>query len=134
MYSIDKKEIEWTRSQAKNYNGVDIAKNRKTGRVTNFAKQKSEKSLSNYLVKYVTKNDGLFDRLAWHSSRGYSNLIIAVRLTRSELILTKFHLLLDKEKPLKGEYYIHYCWKSGPPGKLMHYLSNINQIIQKLLS
>jgi hypothetical protein len=134
MYSIDKKEIEWTREQAKNYNGVDIAKNRKTGRVTNFAKQKNEKSLSNYLTKYVTKNSGIFQRLAWHSSRGYSNLIIAVRLSRSELILTKFSSYLDKEKPLEGEYYLHYCWKNGPPGKLLHYLRNINQIIQNLLS
>jgi hypothetical protein len=134
MYSIDKKEIEWTRTQAKNYNGVDIAKNRKTGRVTNFAKQKNEKSLSNYLTKYVTKNSGIFQRLAWHSSRGYSNLIIAVRLSKSELILSKFTSLLNTEKPLEGAYYLHYCWKLGPPGKLMHYLRHINQIIQKLLS
>ena len=49
MTSIDKKEIEWTRNQAANYNGVDIAKDRKTRRVTNFAKQNKEKALSNNL-------------------------------------------------------------------------------------
>ena len=40
-----------------NYNGIDIAKNRKTGAVINFAKGENKKVVSQYITKYVTKND-----------------------------------------------------------------------------
>jgi hypothetical protein len=66
MHCINSSEINWSRESAIKYNGVDIAKNRKTRRVINFAKEKSQKSLSNYLTKYITKNDTEFTRLAWH--------------------------------------------------------------------
>ena len=61
MHRINKGEIIYDRIAAMRYNGVDIAKDRKTKRVTNFAKQNKEKSLSNYLTKYVTKNNRTFN-------------------------------------------------------------------------
>jgi hypothetical protein len=133
MYSIDKHEINYTREQAKNYNGVDICKDRKTRRVTNFAKQNRQKSLSNYLTKYITKNDSTFTHLAWHSSRGYSNLIIAVRFTESEYVKSNTHNLLNTESPLQTEYYIHYRWKALPPTDLLTYLKLINQHVQEII-
>jgi len=133
MYSIDKSEIDWTREQAKNYNGVDICKDRKTKRVTNFAKQNKEKSLSNYITKYITKNEGTFEHLAWHSSRGYSNLITSVRLTAIEFHGTNIKYLISNEDPLICEYFTHYKWKGSPPKDLLKYFSDINQQIQKLL-
>lgn len=134
MYSIDKKEIPWSRDKAKNYNGVDIAKDRKTRRVINFAKEHKQKALSNYLTKYITKNDEKFDHLAWHSSRGYSNLVIAVRFTNKEVMHSKLRYLIQKEEPLETEYYIHYRWKGSPPKDLLLYLSNINQAIQQIIT
>lgn len=133
MYSIDKGEIKWTRDQAKNYNGVDICKDRKTRRVTNFAKQNKQKALANYLTKYCTKNDSTFSHLAWHSSRGYSNLVIAVRFTESEFQRSNTINLLNTENPLQTEYYLHYRWKGLPPKDLMVYLQLINQHIQETL-
>jgi len=133
MWSINKGEVNWTRNQAANYNGVDICKDRKTRRVTNFAKQNKQKSLSNYLTKYITKNDSTFSHLAWHSSRGYSNLIIAVRFTESEYQVSNTKNLLNYESPLETEYYIHYRWKGLPPKDLLTYLQLINQHVQAII-
>lgn len=60
------------------YNGVDLAKNRKTRRITNFANGGKSKSLSKYITKYITKNDTVFDRLIWHNSRDISKLFTMV--------------------------------------------------------
>ena len=134
MYSINNKQVNWTRDAAKNYNGVDIAKNRKTRRVTNFALKKNERNLTSYLTKYISKNDEKFKHLAWHSSREYSNLIISLRLTASEFIVSSLTQYINTEKPLEGEYFTFYRWKAEPPDKVTQYFSNINSHIQTLLS
>lgn len=131
MHSINDGEINWSREKAKNYNGVDIAKDRKTKRVINFAKQNKQKSLSSYLTKYVTKNNEAFQHLAWHSSRGYSNLITSVRVTELEYHSSNTKNLLDTEKPIETDWFIHYRWKGSPPGDLLNYLANINRHIQE---
>jgi len=130
MHCINKGEINYSRDQAMKYNGVDIAKDRKTRRVTNFAKQKSQKALTNYLTKYVTKNNSKFIHLAWHSSRGYSNLITAVRFTMSEYQKGKCELLLDQDKVLISEWFQFKRWKGSPPKDLINYLANLNHSIQ----
>lgn len=134
MYSINENEIDWSREKAKNYNGVDIAKDRKTRRVINFAKKKKERALTNYLTKYITKNDSTFSHLAWHSSRGYSNLIISFRLTYQEL--QQFGLMekVKTDKPLEDQYFTFYKWKGAPPDSILRYFSEVNQHIQSLLN
>jgi len=134
MHCINKGEIEYSRQNAMRYNGVDIAKDRKTRKVINFAKQKKEKSLSNYLTKYVTKNDGSFQHLAWHSSRGYSNLITAVRFTWKEFSNSNTVNLLDQENVLTSEYYTFRRWKGSPPKDLLTYLGLLNNDIQEQFS
>lgn len=134
MHSINKGEITYSRVAAMRYNGVDIAKDRKTKRVTNFAKQNKQKSLSNYLTKYVTKNDSIFTHLAWHSSREYSNLITAVRFTWSEYNQGNCEAILDNEKVITSEYYTFRRWKGSPPKDLLTYLGLINNHIQTSLS
>lgn len=129
MHSINKGEVQVTREQAKNYNGVDIAKDRKTKRIINFAKGKRANSLTNYLTKYITKNDGTFTHLAWHSSRDFSNLVISVRFTTREMDASNVMLFVDLEKILEGEYYTFYRWKKEPPRELMKYLSELNNMI-----
>jgi hypothetical protein len=134
MHCINKDEIKWTREAAVKYNGVDIAKDRKTKRVTNFAKGNKQKSLSNYLTKYITKNDSTFTHLAWHSSRGYSNLITAVRITEKEFQSSNLPKLISTESPLIAEYFIHHRWQALPPKDLLMYLALINQDIQRQLT
>lgn len=130
MHSINKNEVTYSRQQAIKYNGVDISKDRKTKRVTNFAKQNKQKSLSNYLTKYVTKNDSSFTHLAWHSSRGYSNLITSVRFTYQEYKNSNTVNLLDQERTISTEYYTFRRWKGSPPKDLLMYLGLLNQHIQ----
>lgn len=132
MHSINKGEVQWSREAAMKYNGIDISKDRKTRRVTNFAKSKKQKSLTNYLTKYVTKNDGTFTHLAWHSSRGYSNIITAVRFTWSEYLKGNCEKLLDNENAITAEYYTFRRWKGRPPNDLLTYLAATNQYIQSL--
>lgn len=134
MHSINKGEVQYDRLAATRYNGVDIAKDRKTRRVINFAKQNKQKSLSNYLTKYVTKNDGSFEHLAWHSSRGYSNLITAVRFTWSEYNKGNTEQLLDNDNQIISEYYTFRRWKGSPPKDLLTYLGLLNNDIQELIS
>jgi hypothetical protein len=134
LHSINKGEIQYSRIDAIRYNGVDICKDRKSRRVTNFAKKKREKSLSNYLTKYVTKNDGRFLHLAWHSSRGYSNLITAVRFTWEEYSKGNTENLLDNSKEIVHEFYTFRRWKTSPPKDLLMYLGLLNASIQKKFS
>lgn len=121
--------------QCKRYNGVDIAKNRNTKRVTNFANKKGAKSLTVYLTKYITKNDGKFSRLAWHNSRGYSSIFTGVTFTVPEFINFGFHLQIDRRKRLDSEYFSFIPWTdAGPPRLLMDHLYKVNSYIQSVLN
>lgn len=84
----------------KEYNGIDLAKNRKTGRVANFATNKSKKSLSLYITKYITKNDTVFHRLTWHCSRSISVLFCYVNGSVSDNLL--LNLMHDKKTLVKS--------------------------------
>lgn len=134
MWSIKSGEINWTSEAAAKYNGIDIGKDRDTKRVVNYAKKNKAKALANYLVKYITKNNGEFTHLAWHSSRGYSNIVTQVRLTYKEFIQSKFEQLTDTSKPIISQYFTFTRWKGSPPKSLLQYLSFINQTIQSLLN
>jgi hypothetical protein len=134
MHSMNKGEITWSREAAKNYNGVDISKNRKTKRVTNFAEKKNQRSLINYITKYVSKNNEAFSHLAWHSSRDYSNLIIAVRLTDTEYQQVHFKSGIADKITCESEWFIFYKWKVEPPDTLVKYLSHANQTALALMN
>jgi hypothetical protein len=116
----------------KKYNGVDIQKHKTTRRVTNFAKKKAAKSLSNYLAKYVSKNDTTFPRLAWHNSRSYTNVITHVHLTMKQFSQTDLQDRLQTEKPLEGEWFTFYRWKGPPPDTVANYLAFVTNHINNL--
>jgi hypothetical protein len=121
-------QINFHPKQCKRYNGVDIAKNRKTGRVVNFAIKKGAKALSNYLTKYVTKNDQKFSHLAWHNSRGYSSLFTGVAITEKEL-KQYFLPLVFFDKTLEGDFYKWHPWKGSPPATFVRHLAELNEIL-----
>jgi hypothetical protein len=129
---IDNKEINWTREQAKNYNGVDLAKHRNTRRIINFALGKRSKSLANYLTKYVTKNDQSYNQLAWHNSRDFSNLIIRVNITEKEFARSSLRKFISAENPLVTEHFTFYRWKGSPPVELMMHFSFVQSLIKKI--
>lgn len=132
MHSINDGSIEYDRKAAMIYNGVDIAKDRKTKRVINFAKQSKQKSLARYLTKYVTKNEHTYKNLAWHCSREYSNLVLSVRISNREW--ADFSMIdLIAEKPVyESEWFSFHPYKTGPPPTYVAYLAQLNRgIIEK---
>ena len=132
MTCINQKLIAWTREAAKNYNGVDLAKDRKTRRVINFAVKKRERSLTNYITKYVTKNTQPYNQLAWHNSRDFSNLIIRVNLTYDEFLKSRFPSLIVNDNPLTTENFIFYRWKGNPPDELLKHINQIQSLINSI--
>lgn len=127
MHCINSSEIDYDRVKAMRYNGVDIAKDRKTKRVVNFAKQKRQKALSNYLSKYVTKNDTWFTRLAWHCSRHYSILVTQIRLTEREFERLPIMQFCKDEPLFESEWCIFYTWKDKPPESFESHLAQVNR-------
>ena len=133
MHSINKGLINWSRDAAKKYNGVDIAKNKKTKRTTNFAKQKNQKNLTSYITKYVTKNKETFKHLAWHCSREYSALITSCRFTIEELRNSNTKLFLTRKKLFKNEWFDFFKWKDEAPIQVGNYLKICNNVLFDLL-
>lgn len=125
-----KKEINKSVYECKRYNGVDIAKDRFTRRVVNFAGQYKRKTLLRYLTKYVTKNNGTFTHLAWHNSRGFSALFTAVTFTVSEFVNKyKFKDLVQRHSVCSNEFFQFHPWLSDPPMKIVIELRKLNQHI-----
>lgn len=116
------------------YNGVDIAKNRKTKRVVNFAIKKGSRALAAYLTKYVTKNDTEFTHLAWHNSRGYSSLFTGVTFTIPEFIRNGWPAMINRAKRFDTEFFTFIPWLSDPPGPLMVHLYDLNSYLQTILN
>jgi hypothetical protein len=116
--------------QCRRYNGVDIAKNRKTRRVTNFANKKGSRSLASYLSKYVTKNDATFTHLAWHNSRGYSALFTGITFTTTEFINYGFRSLVKPTAIINNEYFLFFAWLEDPPRAITRHLFDLNSFIQ----
>lgn len=105
--------IPFTIHQCKRYNGVDIAKNRNTKRVTNFAIKKGSRALTTYLTKYVTKNTTEFTRLAWHHSRGFSALYTGITYTHEEFIVATESRITAEGEPVDVKW-IHFLKKPPP--------------------
>jgi len=127
-----KKLIPFSVFQCKRYNGVDIKKNRNTGRVVNFAIKKGSRALANYLTKYVTKNNERFNHLAWHNSRGFSALFTGITFTVQEFIKYGFKELLFKRSVISNEFFSFWPWLSetGPPVAITKHLYELNSYLQ----
>jgi hypothetical protein len=122
------------------YNGVDICKNKKTGRVVNFAIKKGEAALSRYLAKYLSKAEGedgeeveTYEQLAWHNSRGFSALFTGVTFTIDEFNRAGHGHFLNRVRVFKMRYAMFIPWLMGPPPKLVDHLYELNSYIQTVL-
>lgn len=125
-------DIPFTVWQCARYNGVDIAKNRKTRRVTNFAVKKGSRALSHYLTKYVTKNDTEFTHLAWHNSRGYSQLFTGITFTIEEFRKLGFGFFMDRRRVYQvGDFARFIPWIDYPPPLFEEHLYKLNSWVQE---
>jgi len=127
-------EIPFTDQQCYKYNGVDIAKDRKTKRVINFALKKRSRSLAGYLTKYVTKNDESFSHLAWHNSRGYSATFTGVTFTVTEFRKQGFGYYLDRRNTKRMEFAVFIPWIEEMPPPIRDHLYQLNSYIQSQLN
>lgn len=110
------------------YNGIDLAKNRKTGKVVNFAKTKDKNALSKYITKYVTKNDVAMTHLCWHCSRNISVLFSYVISDVSDSVFKKvtedkstFVVMFDDVQV--------YIPKSGITADMLVLMFSVNQLL-----
>jgi hypothetical protein len=129
------REINYNLHACKRYNGVDIAKNRKTRKVTNFALGKrGRRALTSYITKYITKNDGLFTHLAWHNSRGFSMLFTGITFTYLESREKfRWRFFTHSRAAIETEFFIYYPWIDGsPPPQVENELLKLNSFIQNL--
>lgn len=129
-----KQQIDYSIHQCKRYNGVDIAKNRKEKKVTNFALGKrSKRALTTYITKYITKNRGTFSHLAWHNSRGFSALFTGVTFTMDEF-QNVFGLVpwVRRHSAIRNEYFTFFPWINDPPEALVNELTKLNRFINSL--
>lgn len=128
---VKKRLLDYSLHKLARYNGVDISKNRGTKRVTNFAQGSRNKSLANYLTKYVTKNNGEFSHLAWHNSRGYSALFNGMAFTRDEII-THFLKFIDTKAAFENDFFVWMPWRDRPPDFFTRHLFQVNSYFQSL--
>lgn len=99
-----KGDIPYPTLACKRYNGVHLAKG-KFNKATNFASKKGSNAISHYLTKYLTKNNEVFYRLAWHNSRGFSNLFTSLYTTKK-----KFYSMGVKRWAPLGGWHVVPWW------------------------
>jgi len=123
--------IDYPLSAMKRYNGVDLAKDRKTRVVTNFCDPKSRKALMNYIIKYVHKNNESFDHAAWNCSRGFSSLFTGMTCTYEEFIKMSWENNAAPDPAINSEWFMFFPWQkdTGPPVEFIHHLARINSYI-----
>jgi len=126
-YYIRKNELSWNHFACSKYNGVDIAKNRVTKKVINFASQKDGKQLANYLTKYISKGTEVFERQAWQSSKSLCGLFTKYNMDYYEFT-EAFLQKIDYENPLyENEFYSFYKWIKSPPPEIVYLLKIVNR-------
>lgn len=127
IFLINKKQLSWSVQAANRYNGVDIAKDRKTKRVVNFADENKQRALSRYITKYVSKNNEEHDRQPWHCSRDWSALVKGVHITLAQLkILCGESGQTIRKGVFENDYVQFWGWKDWAPGDLCRHLAELN--------
>lgn len=130
-YSIRKQKLNWSHTSAAIYNGVDLAKDRRTKRVTNFAAKNSGKNLSGYLSKYISKSTIKFKRQAWQCSRDLSGYFTHVCLTVPEFEKLFLEYIDINECLIECEFFNFFRWANSPPEEVRQLLSDINNTVIK---
>lgn len=128
-FYIRKNELIWSQLSCAKYNGVHISKDKKNGKVTNYADNGKQKNLGGYLSKYISKSTEKFKHQAWQCSKSLSGMVLKINMTANEFY-TRFIDYIDIEKPIfHNEMCCYYAWKSAPPLAVLFHLKEVNQYI-----
>ena len=125
-YYIRKGEIKWNHYSCSRYNGVDIAKDRISRKVTNFAANTNGKIIASYLTKYISKGKELFSRQAWQCSKSLSAIFTKYNMTFAEFERDFLHYI-DVDKPIiESDFFTFYGWIKAPPPEIVFLLHTVN--------
>lgn len=111
---VRKGKLKWHIKAAKRYNGVHLQKDKNTKKITNFARPDKSRALSNYITKYITKNDDGYAHFAWHCSRGFSAIFTGVTLTQAEAKYLKIKSLINRERTFENDHCLFIGWYQTP--------------------
>lgn len=128
-FYIRKGKLNWSHISASKYNGLDLAKDPKTRKVTNFAAINNGRKLASYLTKYCSKGNGTFNRQAWQASKQVLALFteILINHDEAELYLTE---CIDRENPIFIDtHFCYYRYLKSPPDFVSHFLADINRTV-----
>jgi len=125
--AIRKGKLPWNHYACSKYNGVDIAKDRITKNVTNFALQGKQSSIAGYMTKYMTKSTEVFKRQAWQSSKSLLAMFTKYNMTYEEFESMMLHTI-DHEQPLiESDFYTFYKWRKQVPDEVRFMLRLVNK-------
>lgn len=131
LNGLNKKEFAYSRDKINTYNGVDLAKDKKTKKVVNLSKGGNFKNVAKYITKYVTKNTTEMQRQTWHCSRLLSNLVTKVNITILELSKIG-NLVGNNHEPLFENDYIKFFPFATEEKNIYHKLMfEVNQVIEQ---
>ena len=129
---IRKGQLNWSHSAAAKYNGLDLAKDRTTRKITNFAAVSGGKKLSAYLTKYCGKGKESFSRQAWQASKVVSSFFTEILVTTDEAELYIVECI-DRDNPVFIDtHFCYYKYLKSPPAFALHFLQKINADILKI--
>lgn len=115
QHEIRKGNLNWNIVNSNRYNGVDIAKDRRSRIPTNFAKESKAKAIASYITKYISKSEQKFKRKAWSCSTDMCMVSDSIRLTTKEAVVL-FDELIDWDNCLfTNEFCEFYRWKKEVP-------------------
>ena len=123
------KKFNYDYAKLLSYNGVDLDKDRKTKIVINFALLKNAKILSQYLTKYVSKN-----QLAWihkcnHCSNDISALFISANTDLSDEFLYNELIKLKHDYCTKYDFCHVFAFKLPLPNFFFTKMEAWNELI-----
>ena len=130
LINVYKKDsTHWKGYNPERYNGIDIAKNRITRKITNFADKGGKKSLKKYLTKYVTKNETSFNRLVWHCSRDISALFTHIVVEPSDEKIIDLLTSLTYNFKILDTNFAYFGFSSDLDDSFLSSLHSVNQVI-----
>jgi len=121
--------IKYPLAAMKRYNGVDLAKDRKTRVVTNFCDPGKRKALSFYITKYVTKNNATFKHAGWGCSRAFSAIFTGLTCTYQEFSKMNWADNCAEVPVISTKWFEFYPWITAPPVEFTGFLSQVNSHI-----
>lgn len=125
-HGIRKGTINWSTTAANNYNGVDIAKDRKTRIPTNFSNDYSGKRITSYITKYITKSCGEFKGKAWSSSSSLACVSDGICCTIEEVLTMYSSEIINDNAVYENEWCFVFRWKKEAPPDITATLRAIN--------